>query len=274
MPPPLAPARREAAMPRPAREGASRTALAALQAAALLPLAGDPFVGPLYAAAARRAGAEHPGPCRVLGVAARKRFVAEAAAAALAAGVRQVAVLGAGFDTLGLRLLRADPVLTVVEIDRDATVAAKAAALAGAGIAPPWPRLVAVDLAEPGGLGPALAAAGWVAGAPGLVVAEAVLEYLPPRAARRVLDEVAALAGPEGRLVCTVRFPAGPDALPAATAAAGEPMRFLPRPQALPQLLAGAGLAVLEERRGQGAGAGALLLLAPSTRPIGDPVPP
>lgn len=254
-------------MPRAARDGASRTALAALQAAALLPVAGDPFAGPLYAAAAGPAGADHPGPGRVLGVAARKRWIAEAVAAALAGGVRQVVVLGAGFDTLGLRLLRAHPGLTVIEVDRPATLAAKAAALAEAGIAPPWPRPVALDLVEAARLGPALAGAGWTRGAPTCFVAEAVLEYLAPRDALRLLGEVADLAGPDGRLACTCRFPAPPDGLPAATAAAGEPMRFLPRPAALPGLLARAALSVLEEWRGQGPGAGALLLLAPAPRP-------
>jgi methyltransferase (TIGR00027 family) len=271
---PLASARREAPLPLPTRDGASRTALAALQAAACLPLATDPFARPLYAAAA--AGlAEHPGPCRVLGVAARKRWVADSAAAALAAGMRQVAVLGAGFDTLGLRLLHADPGLTVVEADRAATLAAKAAALARAGIARPWPRPAAVDLAAPRALGPALAAAGWRRGAPTCFVAEAVLEYLAAGDAVRLLAEVARLAAPDGRLACTLRFAARSDGLPAVTAAAGEPMRFLPRPEALPRLLARAGLAVIEERRGQGAGAGAFLLLAPAARPAGPlPRPP
>ena len=62
---------------------------------------------------------------------------------AIAEGVRQIVVLGAGFDTLGLTLLHADAELLVVELDRPAMVEAKELALAAAKIALPWPRSVA-----------------------------------------------------------------------------------------------------------------------------------
>jgi methyltransferase (TIGR00027 family) len=160
--------------------------------------------------AATGAEEEPPGPSRVLGVSARKRWIAESAAGAIAAGARQVVVLGAGFDTLGLRLLHAHPGLTVIEVDRAATLAAKAAALGRAGIAWPWPRLVALDLAGPGALGPALGEAGWTPGVPACFVLEAVLEYLAPREAAHLLAEASlaerdtGVPGLEGRLVALV----------------------------------------------------------------------
>ncbi|MBD0282209.1 MAG: SAM-dependent methyltransferase [Thermoleophilaceae bacterium] len=277
----------EPALPAPRWPGVSRTALAALQAHALAVLASpsraDGIALPLYVAAAER-GHEHleaaadaaiyraavragalPGPGRVTRVAARKRWIAQAAEQAIAEGVPQVVVLGAGFDTLGVRLLKVDPDLVVVELDRPATLAAKARALASATIPRPWPRFAAADLNDAPALPDALVASGWRLSAPTLFVAEVVLEYLAPDSALAVLAELADLAAPRSRVVCTARFgDAAEDHLAAATAAAGEPMRFRPTAGALPGLLHGAGFEVLAHRGRAGArsGAGALLLLA------------
>jgi methyltransferase (TIGR00027 family) len=281
----------EPAFPEPSRPGASRTALAALQAFALWELASGPgadgIAARLYASAATR-GREHldaasdrtayaaavraeilPGPGRVARVAARKRWIAEVATRAIAAGVRQIAVLGAGFDTLGLELLSADEDLLVVELDLPTTLEAKEHALAAARIVRPWPRFAAVDLGDAGSLSPALAGVGWRGSEPTLFVAEVVLEYLDPEAARSVLAALRSLAGPGSRLACTVRFgDAVDDRLAAATAAAGEPMLFRPTAAELPGLLAEAGLDVLVKRGGPHGhgGAAALLLLAPAVR--------
>jgi methyltransferase (TIGR00027 family) len=89
----------------------------------------------------------------------RKRWIEAHCRRALQDGARQVVVLGAGFDTLGLRLLAEQPALSVVEIDHPATQAAKRQALHAAprGVAA-QPRYVALDLsAQPLpalGLGP------------------------------------------------------------------------------------------------------------------------
>ncbi|MBD0348891.1 MAG: SAM-dependent methyltransferase [Thermoleophilia bacterium] len=282
---------REPALPAPRWPDASRTALAALQAEALAELAShsdaDDIAVRLYAAAAEL-GSEHletaadaatyraairagtlPGPARVLGVAARKRWIARAAEQALAAGVPQVVVLGAGFDTLGLRLRKVDRDLVVVELDRPATLAAKAEAVVRAAMAPPWPRFAAADLEDAPVLGSALVRSGWRPSAPTLFVAEVVLEYLAPDAALAVLAQLADLGARGSRLACTVRFgDASDDSLAATTAAAGEAMRFRPAAAALPGLLAGAGFEVLAEcgRAGARGGAAALLLLRPSAR--------
>jgi methyltransferase (TIGR00027 family) len=199
-------------------------------------------------------------------VAARKRWLAQTAAQVLSAGVGQVVVLGAGFDTLGLRLLSGDEELLVVELDRRATLEAKVLALAEARIPWPWPRFAAVELCEAAALSPALGAVGWRVSEQTFFVAEVVLEYLPPEAAAAVLAALRSLAAPGSRLACTVRFgDAADDRLAVATAAAGEPMLFRPTAEELPGLLAEAGFEVLVKRGGPHGhrGAAALLLLAP-----------
>ena len=59
----------------------------------------------------------------------RKRYLEDAARDALAAGVRQMVVFGAGFDTLALRLAESFPAAEFFQLDRPATQAAKTRAL-------------------------------------------------------------------------------------------------------------------------------------------------
>jgi len=68
---------------------------------------------------------------------ARSRVAEEALAAAVARGVRQYVVLGAGLDTFALRNPYPDPLLRVFEVDHPATQAWKRRRLAAAGIEPP-----------------------------------------------------------------------------------------------------------------------------------------
>ena len=91
-----------------------------------------------------------------------------------------------------------------------------------------------------------------------------MLEYLEPEAVLALLTAIGALAAPESRLACTVRFGDVDDDLAASAAAAGEPMRFRPLAAELPRLLETAGLDVVAARGGLRGrkGAGGLLLLA------------
>jgi methyltransferase (TIGR00027 family) len=276
-------------LPEPAQAGVSRTALAALQARALIELAspeGKGIAVRLYESAAAR-GRDHletasdpaayraavlagalPGPGHLARFAGRKRWMAETARDAVAEGIRQIAVLGAGYDTLGLTLLHGDAELLVVELDLPAMIDAKASALTAAEIPTPWPRFARADLRAPVALADALVAVGLRAAEPALFVAEVALEYLEPEAAFEVLRAVGKLAGPGGRIACTVRFgDVDDDRLAAAAAAAGEPMRFRPFSAELPALLARAGLNVLvwHGRILGPRGASALLLLARAT---------
>ncbi len=55
----------------------------------------------------------------------RKRFIEEQTRAAISCGIRQIIVLGAGFDTLALRLHKEFPAVRFIEADHPATQQAK-----------------------------------------------------------------------------------------------------------------------------------------------------
>jgi methyltransferase (TIGR00027 family) len=80
--------------------------------------------------------------------AARKRWLEEAARQALAEGIAQVVVLGAGLDTLALRLHREFPGVLFVETDHPATQEVKRRALAQWGELDPNLKLTPLDLAH------------------------------------------------------------------------------------------------------------------------------
>ena len=124
-----------------------------------------------------------PGTC--LHFALRKRALRVHARAAMAAGCRQVVVLGAGLDTLCMELLADYPALCCIEIDHPASQAVKrrAAGAGGRGV-----HYLGADLAQQP-LAPLLASCpAFRAGVPTLFVAEGLLMYVP-------LDAVAALFG-------------------------------------------------------------------------------
>lgn len=126
----------------------------------------------------------------------RTRLIDDHVRAALAAGARQLVLLGAGFDNRAHRL----DAPVAFEVDHPATQATKRrrvpAALAGR------VRFVAVDLAA-GELAPALLAAGFDPAVPAVVVWEGVTNYLTAEAVDATLRGLAALLAPGGRIVFT-----------------------------------------------------------------------
>jgi len=144
--------------------------------------------------------ATHPGIVRHWML--RKRWIESRVRAALAGGASQVVVLGAGFDTLGVRLAAERPDVRVVEVDHPATLAVK--------------RPVVESRLEPGRARPVMAEADFSRGGdgratlpPGAVergratvfLAEGLLMYLPEPAVRSLLAELAAAAVSGSRLV-------------------------------------------------------------------------
>jgi methyltransferase (TIGR00027 family) len=133
----------------------------------------------------------------------RSRYAEDRLAAAVADGVRQYVILGAGLDTFGCRSPLAANV-RVFEVDHPATQAWKRSALAAAGLAaPPDTVFVPADLAAaaPGddevgdsGLGPSLRAAGFDFGEPAVVSWLGVLMYLDRDAITRTLAVLAGCA--------------------------------------------------------------------------------
>lgn len=137
----------------------------------------------------------------------RKRWIERRCRSAIAEGFERVIVLGAGFDTLGLRLCEEFPRLTVVEIDHPATQSAKRQAMARAAISIPANLdLLPLDL---GGAPLPEAVRGDHRAT--IVIAEGLLMYLPPADVDRLLDALRGLAVERLRFIFSyiTRWPDG-----------------------------------------------------------------
>ncbi len=132
----------------------------------------------------------------------RKRCLEEVARAALADGLRQVVVLGAGFDTLALRLRDASPETQFFEVDHPATQRAKIRAL-GDEAAGRNPRFISLDLARGSLEGALLAHPDYDSEADTLFVAEGLLMYLALAEVDLVLNFVRRHSGRASRLAFT-----------------------------------------------------------------------
>jgi O-methyltransferase involved in polyketide biosynthesis len=138
----------------------SRTALATSLMRALhthqdpKPLIHDPY-GEQLVPEAIRDNYQDPSTLRAsaayAGVILRTRYTEDALQQAVANGVRQYLILGAGFDSFALRLPTFARDLQIYEIDHPATQALKRQRLRDCGIAPPASvHFLAADLAEEG----------------------------------------------------------------------------------------------------------------------------
>ncbi len=132
-------------------------------------------------------GMEPGGPVSIL---LRKRWIDDQVRLALREAPQMI-VLGAGYDTLALRLLEAFPWVTFVEMDHPATQAVKRRALQAHGGVPSRLALVPLDLAH-ASLAESLAALpSFVGTAPTVWVAEGLLMFLAEAEVDRVLRLVA-----------------------------------------------------------------------------------
>ncbi|MFG3619550.1 class I SAM-dependent methyltransferase [Nocardia sp. NPDC047654] len=131
---------------------------------------------------------------RRLFFAARARFAEDAVATAIAAGVRQVVILGAGLDTFAYRNPRRD--VRVFEVDHPATQAWKRERLTTAGIdRPETLTFVPVDF-ETQTLAEGLESTGFERTDPAAFVWLGVVFYLTPNAAHATLEYIAGQARP------------------------------------------------------------------------------
>ncbi|CAL76774.1 conserved hypothetical protein; putative O-Methyltransferase domain [Bradyrhizobium sp. ORS 278] len=163
-------------------------------------------------------------------IAARSRFAEDTLAAAVARGVRQAAVIGAGLDTFSLRNPHQGGGLRVFEVDHPDTQAWKRERIAAAGLAlPPSLIFVPVDF-ERQSLADALAGAGFRTDEPAFFPWLGVVPYLRREAILAVLRFMASV--PAAEVVFDYTEPldnyaparrAHVEALAARTAAIGEP---------------------------------------------------
>jgi methyltransferase (TIGR00027 family) len=187
-------------------------------------------------------------------IAARSSFAEDALGAAVARGVRQYVVLGAGLDTFALRNPHAATGLEVFEVDHPATQAWKRDRIAGAGLdVPPALTFAPVDFEREtlaGGLG----RAGFDASRPAFFSWLGVVPYLSREAVFATLAFVAGVPGGEVAL----DYGDPPSALPpeqraayecraALVASLGEPWQTFFHPPDLARDLGALGFSEIED---------------------------
>jgi methyltransferase (TIGR00027 family) len=138
----------------------------------------------------------------------RKRAIESRCRRAIAEGTKRIVILGAGFDTLALRLCREMPAIEAIEIDHPATQSAKKTALANAAeVMPENLRFISCDLAvEP--LPTELFDDGKACT---IIIIEGVLMYLPPADVAKLFGTLRRLAPARTRVAFTfmTRWPDG-----------------------------------------------------------------
>ncbi|MEM9454850.1 MAG: SAM-dependent methyltransferase [Myxococcota bacterium] len=186
-------------------------------------------------------------------VALRKRVIEDETEAALEDGATQVLVVGAGFDTLALRLGRLHRLVRFVELDHPATQSLKRHALDD--LDPPANLVLhPADLSETS-LADVLDEVGWNRHARSVVIAEGLLMVLEQGDVADFLRGVASVVAPGSRLLGTYRLPEHEHPQPgrlgglsrASLKAMSEPLRWSTTPEALAALLEEAGFRMHDE---------------------------
>jgi methyltransferase (TIGR00027 family) len=191
-------------------------------------------------------------------IAARTRFVDERVLAAIAAGIRQVVICGAGYDDRALRFRTAG--VRFFELDHPATQQDKAARLAALGAGEPAVTLAAADFTTDD-VAAVLATAGHDAGQPTLFVCEGLLVYLEAGTCQRLLAGLVSRAAAGSVLAVSLATHAeGFDPAEVVAAAnarritgAAEPWRTILPPAGHADLLARAGWSVIASEPSPGA---------------------
>jgi methyltransferase (TIGR00027 family) len=242
--------------------GASRTALrvAARRAAHQIldrpPVFEDPLALAIAGAeAVEKAASETPSPSLRAFMAARSRFAEDELARAVARGVRQYVVLGAGLDTFAYRNPHAALGLRVFEVDHPATQEWKRARLLSAGIEIPAETVFVPVNFERQSLAGALPSAGFRAGEPAFFSWLGVVPYLTEGAFLATMSFIAGLPPASGVVFdyAVERHALGPleqlalDALASRVAAAGEPFQLFFDPAVLAAQLRQLGFRHLED---------------------------
>ena len=191
------------------------------------------------------------------GVVLRSRYAEDALEAAVARGVRQYVIVGAGLDSFCVRRPAFARALDVFEVDQPASQALKRRRLAEAGAEiPANVHFVAADLAHES-LGAALARAGFSSAVPAFFSWLGVTIYLPRDANLATLRAIATASAPGSELVFTyfdqrvldARVPAM-EAMRAKRAELGEPWISGFDPTTLASDLRDLGLVQLEDLSG------------------------
>ena len=147
--------------------------------------------------------AERMAPGQMLHMVLRKRFFDDEVRQAIDEGMRQVLVVGGGYDTLCLRLAPKYPDVTFLEIDHPPTHREKAQAVETIRADSPNLHLQGVDLGERALAEVLNESQVWHTGSRSVVVAEGVLMYLGVGEVESFLAAVRASTGAGSRLLFT-----------------------------------------------------------------------
>ncbi len=176
----------------------------------------------------------------------RKVFMQQQVEAAIEQGARQVLVLGAGFDTLCLRLAPQYSHVQFFEVDHPATSAAKARGVALEG-QPANIIQIAADLGEQA-LSEVLSEDGrWQSSLPSMLVAEGLFQYLTDDEVRGLLRDAAACTSPGSRFAFTHVIPGEAKMLSILTRLIAEPWRSAVRSEDLPEYVEGTGWTMISD---------------------------
>jgi methyltransferase (TIGR00027 family) len=175
----------------------------------------------------------------------RTRFFDNAVVHAIDEDMRQIVILGAGYDGRALRFRT--PGVRFFEVDHPATQRDKRARLDEIGASTEGITFVAADFTEPG-LDGALDAAGYDRDARALFTCEGVLRYLPEESFRALLRTTAKVAAAGSELAVSIstrepdaEVPADEGARQRVLAETGEPVLTVPPRAAALQWLVDAG---------------------------------
>jgi len=162
----------------------------------------------------------------------RKIFIDQQVRSAIESGARQVLVLGAGFDTLCLRLAPQHGDVKFFEVDHPATSAAKAKGIAQVGQLENMIQ-IAADLGEKNLSKVLLEDGRWDPTHLSVVVAEGLLQYLTDGEAHDLLRETATCTALATRIVLTHAIPDDRKFLQMILRTVGEPFQSTVRSEDL-----------------------------------------
>jgi methyltransferase (TIGR00027 family) len=132
----------------------------------------------------------------------RKAFCERQVREGIAGGVRQVLVLGAGYDTMGWRLAPEFGDVNFFEIDHPATARLKAKGIEAMGPQDNL-HLINEDLGKRKLVDVLEADDSWDSKMQTVIVAEGLMMYLPPESVRDLFNQCTAIAGPGSRIAFT-----------------------------------------------------------------------
>ncbi len=174
----------------------------------------------------------------------RKIFMQQQVEAAIKQGARQVLVVGAGFDTLCLRLAPQHRDVQFFEVDHPATSAAKARGVALEG-QPANMIQIAADLGEQA-LSKVLSEdRRWQSSLPSVFLAEGLFQYLTDDEVRGLLRDAAACTSPGSRFAFTHAIPGERRILSTLTRLIAEPWKSAVRSEDLPDYVKGTGWTII-----------------------------